>query len=60
MSSTETPFVPRPIDGTGVSGERTPISRAISATRSGPTSSVRRAYTELSDRSVADVSDVGP
>jgi hypothetical protein len=64
MSSGETAIEPRPIAGTNwprtSSGVRTPSFRAIPATRPGPTSSVSCAYTVLSERSVACVTEVQP
>src|SRR5919202_6555408 len=57
MSSGETAIDPRPSDGTYApsrvfSDDWTPSLCAMAATRSGPTSSVSRAYTVLSDASV--------
>ena len=44
---------PSPSEGTASRGVRTPMRRAVSATFSGPTSTVSCANTELSDRIVA-------
>ncbi len=64
MSSGETAIDPRPIAGTYApftsSGERTPIRRATSATRSGVTSRVSCAYTALSERIVALLIELHP
>jgi hypothetical protein len=64
MSSGETAIEPRPMAGTNwprtSSGVRTPSLRAIAATCAGPTSRVSCAYTVLSERSVAFVTDVQP
>src|SRR5690349_12256557 len=64
MSSGVTAIEPRPIDGTyaplTLSGVRTPRRFAIAATLLAPTSSVSRAYTVLSERSVALATDVLP
>src|SRR5215217_2626495 len=55
---------PRPIEGTyaplSSSGVLTPSALAIFATFSGPTSSVRRAYTVLSERRVPLSIEVEP
>jgi hypothetical protein len=60
ISSTETEFDPSPIEATGSSFVRMPMARAVRTTFSGPTSSVRRAYTLLSERKVACAIGVGP
>src|SRR6266496_2872101 len=65
MSSGVTAIEPRPIDGTYAPSDvfrsvRTPSRYAMFATFSGPTSSVSRAYTVLSERSVPRSIDVEP
>ena len=53
ISSTETAFDPSPMEATGSSSVSIPIFFATLTTFSGPTSSVRRAKTVLSELSVA-------
>jgi hypothetical protein len=61
MSSGETARAPRPMDATGLSGERrTPRRCAICQTYRGPTSSVSCAYTVLSEESVPRVIEIDP
>ena len=65
MSSGDTPIAPRPSEGTYApsrvfSDERTPSLCAMSATFSGPTSRVSCAKTVLSERRVAECTDVEP
>src|SRR3954464_6852305 len=61
ISSGVTTSEPSVIEGYGCSGEvRIPSRRAIATMFAGPTSSARRAYTVLSDCSVAFAIDMAP
>src|SRR6266508_4429396 len=61
IESGETARAPRPIEGTvRCVPSSTPSLCAVARTRSGPTSIVSWAYTELSERNVARATDVLP